>query len=99
MSSNRIVRSMSLESGCTPRRLYQVVLPLPGRPMVSTTYPRGERAVTETGSAGGVATDSGWVSGTTACIEYSGTAGAGSDTSIGAGVSSSTAGAFAAGSG
>src|SRR5580698_2251865 len=60
MSSNNNVRSRSLDSGVTPRRLYQVVLPDPGRPMARTTYPLGDfNAVC---SAGGVPSDSGCVS-------------------------------------
>src|SRR5277367_5345984 len=60
MSSNNSVRSRSLESGVIPRRLYQVVLPDPGRPMARTTYPLGDfNAVC---SAGGVLSDSGCVS-------------------------------------
>ena len=43
MSSKRMERSMSLESGVTPRRLNHVVLPDPGRPMASTTTPLGCR--------------------------------------------------------
>src|SRR6516225_1853887 len=65
MSSNRIVRSRSLESGVTPRRLYQVVLPEPGSPIVNTTKPLGDFSAGC--SAGGVASDSGWVSTTTFC--------------------------------
>src|SRR5437667_1049653 len=41
MLSNNRVRSRSLESGVTPRRLNQVVLPEPGNPMASTTMPLG----------------------------------------------------------
>ena len=60
MSSKSSVRSRSLDSGVTPRRLYQVVLPDPGRPIVSTTKPLGD--FTAGCSAGGVASDSGCVS-------------------------------------
>src|SRR6202020_1798797 len=60
MSSNSSVRSKSLDSGVTPRRLYQVVFPDPGNPIASTTYPLGDLAATC--SAGGEASDSGCVS-------------------------------------
>src|ERR1700733_6674638 len=61
MSSNRIVRSRSLDSGVTARGLNQVVLPEPGSPMVSTTNPRDGRAAL--GGSGGTAEgDSGCVS-------------------------------------
>src|ERR1700743_1187581 len=63
MSSNRIVRSRSLDSGVAPRRLHQGVLPEPGSPMVSTTNPRDGRAAL--GDSGGTADgDSGCVSST-----------------------------------
>src|ERR1700761_7611419 len=61
MSSNKIVRSRSLDSGVTPRRLNQVVLPEPGNPMVSTTKPRDGR-VTLFASGGTAVGDSGCVS-------------------------------------
>src|ERR1700721_3058233 len=61
MSSKRIVRSRSLESGVTPRRLNQVVLPEPGSPMVNTTKPRDGR-VTLFASGGTALGDSGCVS-------------------------------------
>src|SRR4051812_44684336 len=73
MLSNRMLRSMSLESGVTPRRLYQVVLPEPGRPMVSTTTPRGWRAlscglpVAAPAAPGGAVGDSGCVSTSIRC--------------------------------
>ena len=64
-----MVRSMSLESGVTPRRLNQVVLPEPGSPIASTTTPLGARCdftggcpVAAAGAAGGWVGDSGWVS-------------------------------------
>src|SRR5581483_2378005 len=38
-----MLRSMSLLSGVTPRRLNQVVLPDPGSPMARTTTPLGAR--------------------------------------------------------
>src|SRR5581483_6116430 len=68
MSSNRIERSRSLESGVTPRRLNQVVLPDPGSPIASTTTPLGVlvvvRALCWAGlcSGGGTEGDSGWIS-------------------------------------
>jgi hypothetical protein len=75
MSSKRIFRSKSLESGVTPRRLYQVVFPDPGSPIVSTTYPRGDFGDTASGPAGGVPSDSGCVS-CTICGSAAETAGA-----------------------
>src|SRR5665213_2038612 len=62
MSSNRMPRSMSLDNGVTPRRLNQVVLPDPGNPIVSTTYPFGD--LDACSSAGGWLRDSGCVSST-----------------------------------
>ena len=63
MSSKRMLRSISLDSGVTPRRLNHVVLPDPGKPIVSTTYPRGLFAAASSG--GGTPSDSGCVSTTT----------------------------------
>src|SRR5580704_7186152 len=60
MSSNSSDRNRSLDNGVTPRRLYQVVLPDPGKPIVSTTYPFGDFSAVC--STGGVASDSGCVS-------------------------------------
>ena len=60
MSSKSILRNKSLESGVTPRRLNQVVLPDPGSPMVSTTKPLWLLAAAASG--GGVERSSGWVS-------------------------------------
>src|SRR6202165_3090925 len=79
MSSNSSDRSRSLDSGVTPRRLYHVVLPDPGNPIVSTTYPRGD--LIEGCSAGGVLSSSGCVSTT---IVFSGVAGS-NGTVIGSG--------------
>src|SRR6478672_4912845 len=78
MSSNRIVRSKSLDKGVTPRRLYQVVLPEPGSPIVKTTKPLGDFSAAC--SAGGVASDSGWVS-TTTFFSSTGAIGAGTTSS------------------
>src|SRR5579862_5193183 len=80
MSSNSSVRSKSLDSGVTPRRLYQVVLPDPGSPIVNTTYPRGLFAAV--GSGGGTLSDSGCVSTT---IVFSAAAGS-NGTAIGSGI-------------
>src|SRR5260370_33574377 len=70
MSSNRIDRSRSLESGVTPRRLNQVVLREPGNPIASTTSPCGGRVVLPAWTGlccsgapgGGLDGDSGWTS-------------------------------------
>ncbi len=53
---------MSLDKGCTARRLNQVVFPEPGSPMVSTTKPRGARGLAACAAGGGVEGDSGCVS-------------------------------------
>src|ERR1700722_4221252 len=80
MSSKSSDRSRSLDSGVTPRRLYQVVLPDPGSPIVNTTYPRGDLAAV--GSGGGVLSDSGCVS---PPIVFSAAAGS-NGTAIGSGI-------------
>src|SRR5450756_148310 len=79
MSSNSSVRNRSLDSGVTPRLLYQVVLPDPGKPIVNTTYPRGD--FNAACSTGGVLRDSGCVSTT---IVFSAEAGS-NGTAIGSG--------------
>src|SRR5579871_2330428 len=95
MSSNRSVRSRSLDSGVTPRRLYQVVFPDPGNPIANPTYPLGDLAAIC--SAGGVANDSGCVS--TTILGSTGTLSAATGTSAGstaaATVSAATAGSAA----
>src|ERR1017187_2119051 len=72
MSSKSKLRRRSLDSGVTPRRLYQVVLPEPGSPIARTTYPRGSLGEMLVCSAGGVESESGCVSTT---ILFSGSTG------------------------
>src|SRR5882757_9494793 len=89
MSSNSSVRNRSLDSGVTPRRLYQVVLPEPGNPIVSTTYPRGDFSAVASG--GGVLKDSGCVSTTMVFSAAAGSNGTAIGSGILAAIGSSTA--------